>query len=125
MVELTSSCLGQLRQPQHSIVTRHRLKRDIRVPLRALGLLLSAVVLCVQFLGLHRRDDADLIVLVLRATGVHDGVNVQLGGFGFARELAEALDEFLLQVIGHVVLLSEEDDAALGYFHYLLDDVLG
>lgn len=39
----------------------------------------------VQLLGLRRRDDADLVVFaVVFAAGVADGVDVQLGGRGFA-----------------------------------------
>jgi hypothetical protein len=39
----------------------------------------------VQLLGLRRGDDADLVVFaVVFAAGVADGVDVQLGGRGFA-----------------------------------------
>lgn len=39
---------------------------------------------------------------------------MKLGGFGLARELAEALCEFLLEVVGKVVLGTEKDDTTLG-----------
>lgn len=41
-------------------------------------------------------------------------MNVEGGILGFAGELAEAVVELLLEVIGEVVLGAEEDDAALG-----------
>ena len=85
------------------------------MPLALLALLLVALqeALEVQLLGVDGRDDADLVVRVQVAPGVVDGVDVQLGGGRLARELAEALDELLLEVVGYVVLLAEEDDAAL------------
>ena len=41
-------------------------------------------------------------------------VDVQLGGLRLARELAEALCELLLEVVGQVVLGTEKDNATLG-----------
>lgn len=86
------------------------------MPLALLALLLVSLQDAreVQLLGRHRRYDADLVIIVQLTTRIVDRVDVQLGGGGLARELAEALDELLLEVIGDVVLLAEEDDAALG-----------
>jgi len=71
----------------------------------------------VQLLGLLGRDDADLVVLAaVLPRRVADGVDVQARGRRLARELAEALDELLLQLVGDAVLGAEEDDAALGDF---------
>lgn len=84
------------------------------MPLRLLALLLGAKVLRVQLLGLDGRNNADLVVLVLLAGRVHDWVDVQPGGLRLAGQLAEALDKLLLEVVGDVILLPEEDDAALG-----------
>ena len=70
-------------------------------------------VLCIQLAVLHRRDDADLIVLAATVPrGVDDGVDMQARRRGLARELAEPLHQLLLQIVGDVVLLTEEDDAA-------------
>lgn len=41
-------------------------------------------------------------------------MDVQPGGLRLAGQLAEALDKLLLEVVGDVVLLPEEDNAALG-----------
>lgn len=44
---------------------------------------------------------------------VEDGVDVEGRVAGFARELTEAVDEMLLQIVCQVVLGTEEDNAAL------------
>lgn len=88
------------------------------MPLEAagLGLVVAALVLLeapVELAVLHRRDDADLVVLAAAvARGVDDGVDVQARRRRLARQLAEPLHELLLQVVGDVVLLAEEDHAA-------------
>jgi hypothetical protein len=48
------------------------------------------------------------------ASSVADRVDVQARGRGLARQLAETVDQLLLQVIGQVVLGTEEDDTTLG-----------
>lgn len=113
----TSASLWQLGKAKQRVITGDGLKGYVRVPLALLALLLAALQEAreVELLGVRGRDDADLVVLVQLAPGVVDGVDVQLGGGGLARELAEALDELLLEVVGDVVLLAEEDDPALGY----------
>lgn len=72
------------------------------------------VAIRIQLLGLLRRDDADLIVLapVLSCCVVH-WVDMQLGSFGFPRQLSQTLYELLLQIIGDIFLLAEEHDASL------------
>ena len=83
----------------------------------ASGSLATGEPLAVQLLLLLGRDDADLVVLAaVLARRVADGVDVQARRGGFAGQLAEAVDEFLLEVICQVVLGAEEDDAALGDF---------
>ncbi len=120
-VSLTTAGLGQLSQAQQGVVAGDGLEGDVRVPLGLVALAVlgaEEVVLeavRVDLLGLDGRDDADLVVLAAElAAGVADGVDVQARGGGLARELAEAVDELLLQVVGQVVLGAEEDDAALG-----------
>jgi len=80
-----------------------------------LGVQLIVLGLQVEILALLRADGADLGVasaeLPLR---VEDRVDVEARGRRAARELAEAEDELLLQVVGQVVLGAEEDDPALG-----------
>jgi len=67
----------------------------------------------VDLLGLLRGDDADLVVLAaVLATGVVDGVDVELRCLGFPGQLSQALDEFFLEVIRKAVLLAEVDDTA-------------
>jgi hypothetical protein len=106
----TSSGRGQLGHAKTGIVAGDGLKGNVRVPLALLALLL-AKELVVDLLGLNGGDDTDLVVDVLASAGVHDRVNMQFRSRGLARELAEALDELLLQLVGQVVLLAEEDDA--------------
>ena len=101
--QLTTTRLRQLRQPQHRIIARHRLKRDIAVPPLLGRLPLVPLVqepVLVDLLRLLGADDADLVVLAAeRAARVADGVDVQFGGGWFAGELAEALDQDFLEVV--------------------------
>lgn len=120
---LTSSGLRQLRQPEQRIIARHRLKRDIRVPLVLPGLRSGGAMakgaepVGVQLLRLARRDDADLVIgAAILSRGVVDRVDVQARGGGLAGQFAQALDEHLLQLIGEVGLGAEEDDAPAGDF---------
>lgn len=46
-------------------------------------------------------------------TSIHDWMDMQLRAGWFSRELAESLDQFLLEVIVQAVLRAEEDNAAL------------
>lgn len=89
---LTSTGLGQLRQSQNSIVTRNRLESDVAVPalLRRLPLVIGVQEsVLIDLLGLLRADDTDFVVLATKATtGVANGMDVQLGGFRLARQLA-------------------------------------
>lgn len=80
---LTATRLGQLRQPQQGIITRNRLKGDVRVPLGLAALAVLAAVpaareaVGIELLGLLGGDDADLVVLAaVLAAGVADGVYV-------------------------------------------------
>lgn len=61
---LATPSLRQFGQPQYSIITRYRLKRDITMPTLLCTLLLIEVQesILVQFLGLLGTDDADLVV---------------------------------------------------------------
>lgn len=86
------------------------------MPLVLLGLLPVGpdVLAVVELLGLLGRDGADLVVAAaVLARRVDDGVDVQLRGRRLARQLAQPLDQLLLQVVVDVVLLAEEDDAPL------------
>lgn len=76
---------------------------------------LAAVVVLVEELAeLLGGDGADLGVVAAQVTVVvEEGVNVQGRCAGAARQLAQAQDELLLEVVGEVVLGAEEDDAAL------------
>jgi hypothetical protein len=47
-------------------------------------------------------------------------VDVEGGVWGFSGELAEAVDEVFLEVVGEVVLGAEEDYAAFGDWMVLL-----
>lgn len=64
--------------------------------------------------ALHRRNDTNLVVFTpMFTTSIHDWMDMQLRAGWFSRELAEALDQFLLEVIVQAVLRAEEDNAAL------------
>lgn len=120
--------LGELGEAEERVVAGDGLERDVRVPLVLIGLPApvadprgaagaagGAEAVRVERFLLLRGDDADFVVAAAVLTRrVADGVDVQARGGGLAGELAEALDEFLLEVVGEVVLLAEEDDAALG-----------
>lgn len=82
---LTTARLGHFRQPQTREIRRHRLKRDIAVPLirRLLLLTQRAVrVAAVDFTEQFRADGADLLVWISLLAGadvafaVEDGVDV-------------------------------------------------
>ena len=69
----------------------------------------------VEFLGLARTNDADLIVpSAVVAARVDDGMDMQLGRCRFAGKLPKALGEFFLKGIIQTVLRTEKDDTALG-----------
>jgi len=122
-VERTSSGFGKLCQPEQGIITRDRLEGDIRVPLLLAALVALGAVPAVreQLLGLLRRDDADLIVLgTVFALGIADRVDVKAGCGWLACQLAQPVNQLLLQVIGQVVLLAEKDYATLGDFWVLV-----
>lgn len=72
------------------------------------------IAIGINLLGLLRRDDANLIVLatVLPGCIVH-WVDVQLGSGRLPGLLPQALHELLLEIIGDVVLLAEENNASL------------
>lgn len=60
-------------------------------------------------------DGADFRVAAAQlALGVEDRVDMQLRRLRLAAELAETLNELLLEIVGEVVLLAEEDNATLG-----------
>jgi hypothetical protein len=42
-------------------------------------------------------------------------MDMQLGCGGFSRKFPKALNEFLLQIIGDIILFAKEDDTALGH----------
>lgn len=117
-LERTATRLGQLDKSQRGVVSRHRLERDVGVPLRVVLLLeadaLLALGQAVQVLELGRGDGADLGVVAAQLAGVvQQGVDVERRRLGTPGQLAEAQDELLLEVVGEVVLGTEEDDAAL------------
>ncbi len=118
---LTTTGLGQLSQTKQGIIAGDRLEGDVGVPLVPAALAELAAgegvleAIRVELLGLLGGDDADLVVLAaMVASGVADGVDVQTRGGGLARQLAQTVDELLLQVVGHIVLGAEEDDTTLG-----------
>ena len=110
---LTTTSLGELRQAQNRVVGRHRLKRDVAVPLAA-GALTACVAILVQRLSLLRADDTDLVVFdTVLALGVRNRVDVQPGRAGLAGQLPKTLDELFLQIVVETVLLSEEYHSSL------------
>lgn len=68
----------------------------------------------IYFLSLFGADDTDLVVASTKtSTSIDDRMDVQFRSLWFARELAQTLHKLLLEVIGDVVLLAEEDHTAL------------
>lgn len=66
----------------------------------------------VYLLGVQRGNHADLVIFAsVLPPRVGDGVNVETGALGLSCELPESLHELLLQLVGDVVLLTEEDYA--------------
>lgn len=64
---------------------------------------------------LLRANSANLWVLAAPfALRVEERVDVKTRGCGAAAEFTEFVDEFLLEVVGEVVLGAEEDDTSLG-----------
>ena len=114
----TSTGTRQFRQPQDSVVARHGLERDIRMPPVFPALLLGPRIqrrALVELLRLQRADDAYLIVRAAVLTArVRHRVDVQFRGAGLAGKLAEPLSELFLEIVVQTVLRAEEDDAALG-----------
>lgn len=109
--------LWQFSQSKDGVVAWNGLESDVTVPaLLAALLLVSGKAFGIQILGLLRADHRDLIIFAAKgATTVGDGMNMKLGSSGFAGELAQALCQFLLEIIVEVILFAEEDDATLGY----------
>lgn len=72
------------------------------------------VAIRIELLGLFRRDDADLIVLaaMLPRCVVH-WMDMQLGRGWFPCQFTQTLHKLLLEIIGDVILLAEEDNPAL------------
>ena len=113
----TSAGLGQLDEPQQRVVAGDGLEGNVRVPLSLLALLLldEQAVPAVDLLGLLGRNDANLIVLASELPArVGDGMDVQLGRGRLAAELTEALHKLLLEIVGDVVLLTEENHTTAG-----------
>lgn len=68
----------------------------------------------VVFLVLFGADGADLEIVSAELTArVEDGVDMETRGGGPSGKLSKAQDQFLLEVVGEVVLGTEEHDAAL------------
>lgn len=117
---LTTTSLGELHETQRGIIRGHRLKRNVAVPLgRRLLLWAQRVSLSVLvvLLMLDRADGANLGVAAAElALRIEKGMNVQTGRLRSSSQLAESEDQFLLQIIGEVILCSEEDDSPLRDF---------
>lgn len=113
----TATSLGQFGQPQQRIVAWDLLERNIAVPPALCTLLAVCKVqqfVLVDLLCLFRADDADLIVTSAEtAASVNHRVDVQLRSLWLARELTQTLYELLLEIVGDVILLAEEDNTAL------------
>lgn len=101
-------------QAQAGVVGGALLELDVAVPS---GRVVFALVLGLgpeELLALQRGYGADIVVTVTEfACTVQDRVDVQGGRRGLAAQFPEALNEYLLQVVGQVVLLSEEYNASL------------
>jgi hypothetical protein len=117
-----STCLGQLGQPQTREISWDLLKCDIRMPLCATSCLLCIAFTVVEPLLLHRADGANLQIIAsfLAAFRVEKGMDVQARGFRTTGKFSKAQDEVFLDVVGEVVLSTEEDDAAFGDYLVLL-----
>jgi hypothetical protein len=69
----------------------------------------------VNFLGLLRADDADLVVSSTETPSrVDHWMNMQFRSGWFAREFAKTLSELFLEIVVEIILRAEEYNAALG-----------
>lgn len=106
MSRLTTSRPRQLRQPQTRIVRWRWFKRNITMPLRRTLVLrtLPALIdelLLVKLVELHRAYRGDLGIRASElAVGVQHGMDVKTRVYGLAGELAQALDQGFLDVVG-------------------------
>jgi hypothetical protein len=116
-VKLTSACLRQFGQSEKRIVTWDLFKGNVAMPatLRALLTIRKVQELVLVYLfGLLRADDTNLVVATTKtATSIDDRVYVELRCLWLARKLTQSLGELLLKIVVQVILLPEEDDAAL------------
>lgn len=114
----TATGTRQIDESQGRIIGGDGLESNVAVPLGAALLLGAEVfggVLLVKVFELDGADGADLGVLAAElALRVEDRVDVEAGGGGPARELAEPQDQLLLEIVGQLVLGPEKDDASLG-----------
>jgi len=69
----------------------------------------------IYFLCLLRRDDTNLIIFATKfASRVGDRVDMKLARSRLARKFSKSLDELLLEIVGYIILLAEENYTALG-----------
>lgn len=113
---LTTTRLREFNQTERCIIRRNRLKSNIAMPLCRL-LLLGAQLFrfgsLVELIMLNGADGADFRITATKfSLRIENGMNVQTRGLRAASELAEFEDQFLLQIVGEVVLCSEEDDTS-------------
>ena len=90
------------------------------MPLGATLEFLALVIrrLLVQLVMLHRADGANFWIAAAEfSLGVQDRMNMQLGGLRLSGQFAESLNEFLLEIVGEVVLLPEEYHTPLRDWH--------
>lgn len=89
------------------------------MPLSRILILIALVTLilsrlCVQLLPLHGADGTDFWVGTAKfSVIVQNGMDVQFGSRWFACQFTKALYQMFLQFICQIILLPEEDDAAL------------
>lgn len=117
---LTTSRGGELHQAERSVVSRHRFEGDVTVPLSAALLLRTKRLrhrLGVELLVLNGADGADFeIVATQLPLRVENRVDVEARGRRPSGELSEPQNQLLLELVGQVVLGTEENDTALGYY---------
>lgn len=114
---LTSSSLGQLDESKRSVISRNRLKGDITVPassLLPLGAELIRLGLLVVLVKLNRADGANLRITATEfSLIVQERVDMQARCSGSSSQFSKSENELFLEVVGEVILGTEENDTTL------------
>lgn len=116
-LSLTTSSLGKRDKSKRSVISWNRLKGNITVPASSLLLLGAKFIglsLLVELVELKGADGANLGVIATKfSLIVQERVDMQARCGRPSSQLSKSEDKFLLEVVGEVVLGTEEDNTTL------------